>query len=77
MLEREGFPIKPKHQYHLHHRVEWVYGAQSWKENRLLYESVFVQIGKWTLKLKNDGKRSIFYETKASMSFIPMSETSF
>ena len=26
---------------------------------------------KWTLTLKNDGKRSFSFETKASMSFIP------
>ena len=38
----EVFLIKPKHQYHLSHGEEWVYDAQSWKEKRLLYESMFI-----------------------------------
>ena len=32
MVERQAFLMKPKHQCHLSHRVERVYGAQSWKE---------------------------------------------
>ena len=50
--------------------------AQSWKERRLLCESVFVAIDKWTLILKSGGKKSVSYETKASMSFIPISRMS-
>ena len=71
-MERKAFPMKPKHQYHLFQWGEWVYLAQIWKERRLLCEFVFVLIDKWTLILKNDGKKSFCYETKASMSFILM-----
>ena len=46
------------------------------KEKWLLYESVFVPIHKWTLTLKNNGMKSFSYETKAIMSFIPMSRAS-
>ena len=38
---------------------------------------MFVPNGKWTLSLKNDGKRSFSYETKASMSFVPTRRLSF
>ena len=71
-MEREAFLLKPKHQLHLSQWREWVYGAQLWKERRLLCEFMFVLNGKWTLTLKNNGKRSFSYETKASMSFIPI-----
>ena len=68
--------MKPKHQWHLSQWGERAYGAQSWKERGLLCESVFVPIDKWTLILKKDGKISFSYETKASMSLIPMSRIS-
>ena len=42
--------------------------SQSWNKKRLLYESVFVLIDKWTFILKNGGKKSFSYETKSSMS---------
>ena len=42
-------------------------GAQSWKENRLLRESMFIPIDRRTLILKNSGKWSFSYETKASI----------
>ena len=64
--------MKPKHQYHLSQRAESVYGAQSWKEKRLLYESTFVTTDKWNLALKNDRKKSFSYEIKALISFAPM-----
>ena len=63
------------HQCHLSQWGEWVYATQSWKEKRLLCESLFVPIEKQTFILKNDGKRSLSYETKASMSFILISKT--
>ena len=72
MMEREPFLMKPKNQYHLSQREAWVYSAKLWKKSVLLRESVFIQIDKWTLIVKNDGNRSFSYETKASMSFIPM-----
>ena len=71
-MEKEVFLMKPKHQCHLSQRGEWLYGAQSWKKKRLLYESVYVLVDKWTLTLKNGGTRSFSYETKASTSFVPM-----
>ena len=70
MMEREPFLMKPKHQCHSSQWGEWVYGPQSWKEWRLLDESMFALIDKWILTLKNGGKRSFYYETKASMSFV-------
>ena len=72
IMEKEAFLMEPKHQCHLSQWGEWVYVAQSWKEKRLLCESVFVPIDKWTLALKNDGKKTFPYETKASMPFVPM-----
>ena len=59
----EVYAMKPKYQCHFSQWEEWVYGAQSWKEKRLLCEFVFVLIGKWTLILKNGTKRSFYYET--------------
>ena len=44
--------MNTKHQYHLSQWGECVYGAKSWKERRLLYESMFVQIKLRTLILK-------------------------
>ena len=58
MVGRKDFPIKPKHQCQLSQRVEWVYGAQSWKEGRLLCDFVFVLIDRRTLILKNGGKKT-------------------
>ena len=60
MVEREAFLMKPNHQCHLSQRVKWVYGAQSWKETRLLYESMFVLIDMWSLILKNGKKKKAF-----------------
>ena len=61
MVGREAFLIKPKHQCHL---SQWVCGSQSLKDRRLLHESMFIQIDKWTLILKNGGRKSFSYETK-------------
>ena len=52
MMERKAFLQKPKHQCHSSQWGEWVYGAKSWKERRLLCESVFASIGKQALILK-------------------------
>ena len=72
-MERKAFFMKPKRQCHLCQRGEWVCGAQSWKKKKLLCESMFVRIDKRILTLKNGGKRSFSYETKASKPFIPIS----
>ena len=42
------------------------------KKRRLLCEYVFIPIERWTLILKNGGKGSFSYETKASILFIPI-----
>ena len=49
---REDFLMKPKHQYQLSDRGECVYDAQSWKERRLLCESMFIPIERRTSILK-------------------------
>ena len=63
-MEREDFLLKPKHQCHLSQWGEWVYGAQSWKEGRLLCESVFVQIDKWTLSQKMMERKAFVLKPK-------------
>ena len=52
LVIREAFLVKPKHQYHSSHRGECVYDSQSWKERRLLCESTFIPIERWTSILK-------------------------
>ena len=52
------------------------YGTQSRKERRLLCESMFILTDRRTLILKKGGKRTFSYETKESMSIIPVSITS-
>ena len=76
MVERETFHMKPNNECHLSKWGEWVNGSQSWKVRGLLRESMFIQISKRTLILKKAGKISFSYETKASMSFIPMTRMS-
>ena len=51
-IERLVFLMKPKLQYYLSQRGEWIYGIQSWNERILLCESMIVQIDKRTLILK-------------------------
>ena len=52
MVIKKVFLMKPKHQNHLPHREECVYDAQSWEEKRLLCESMFIPIKRWTSSLK-------------------------
>ena len=52
MVKKEVFLIKPKHQNHLSQWGECDYGAQSWKEKRLLCESIFISTEGWTSILK-------------------------
>ena len=51
MVEKQVFPMKPKHQNHLSQWGEYDYGAQSWKEKILLCESTFIPIERKTLIL--------------------------
>ena len=59
MVEKEVFLMKPRNQYQLSQRGEWTCGAQSLKERRLLRESKFIQIERWTLAL-NMVEREVF-----------------
>ena len=52
MVEWDGFLMKLKHQYHLFLREECVYDAQSWKERRLVCESMFIPIKRWASVLE-------------------------
>ena len=52
IVESGAYFMKPKHQWHLCQWAEWAYGAQTWKESRLLCESTFVLIDKQTLILQ-------------------------
>ena len=64
MVEWKAFLTKPKHQCHSSQWGEWVCGAQSWKERRLLCESVFVPIGKQTLILKMVERKAFLMKPK-------------
>ena len=48
----KAFKAKPKHQYDVSKWGKCVYSAQSLKEWRLLWESLFVSFDRWTLILK-------------------------
>ena len=48
LVIREVFIMKPKNQYHYSQGGECVHDAQSWRERRLLYESMFSTIEKGT-----------------------------
>ena len=50
-MERGAALMNPKHQFSLSD-VKNEFMAQSLKEKRLLCESAFVPVGKWTLSLK-------------------------
>ena len=74
MVEINVFLMKPKHQYHLSQWRDYVYGAQSWKERRLLCESMVVQIKRRTSILKMVERDAFSYETKASIWFTQWGE---
>ena len=63
-MGKEAFLINPRHQCHLSQWGEWVHGAQSRKERRLLCEFVFIPIHKRALILKNVRKRCVFIKPK-------------
>ena len=65
------FSHETKASIHLYQWGEWICGAQSLKEKRLLCKSEFIQL-KNELKSKNAKNRCFSYETKASLLFIPM-----
>ena len=61
---REDVLKKPKHQYRQSQRGERVYDAQSWKERRLLCESMFIPIERWTWILKMVGNQVFLMKSK-------------
>ena len=71
LVVKKAFLIKQKHQRHLSQWGEFVYGAQSWKKKITTCIHVF-HIDRITLVLKKKGKNSFSYQTKASMSSIPI-----
>ena len=62
---KRSFCYETKSSIHLSQWGEWICGAQSLKEKRLLCESVFIPIERWTLI--NGRKISCSYVTKASI----------
>ena len=64
IVGREAFLTKPRHQCHLSQWREWVYDSHSWKERRLLRESIFIQIDKWNLIPKNSGRGAFLTKPK-------------
>ena len=69
MVGKGAFLMKPKHQCHLSQFREWVYGAQSWKERRLLCESTFVPINKLNLTPKNIKREAFLIKLKHQYHF--------
>ena len=53
MVEIKVFLMKAKLKYQLFQWEEYVYGAQSVNEKRLLHETMFMLIEWWTLIVKN------------------------
>ena len=68
MLEGKAFLAKWKHQYHV---SQWEECVQSPKELRLLQESNFVPLDRWTLILGEWWKEKLFSQSKALISCIP------
>ena len=82
MVEKQVFPMKPKHRNHLSQRAECDYGAQSWKERRLLCESMFIPIERRTWILKTVENKfflwnqsiQIVYHNKENAFMVPNHE---
>ena len=65
--KKRSFSYETKASIFLSEQGECVYDASSWKERRLLLESMFIPIDRWNLILKTGMKQSFSYETKASI----------
>ena len=61
---KRSFSYETKHKYHLYQREECVYGAQSWKDTRLLCESIFIPIERETSILKLVEKQASLVKPK-------------
>ena len=64
MARKEAFIRKPKHKCHLPQWGEWAYDSQSWKEMRLLRESMINQSDNQTLILKKVGREAFLKKPK-------------
>ena len=73
---RKSFSNKTKTSVHLPQWENEFMVPKHEKKKRLLCELVLILIGRWTLIPKNSEKRGFSYETKASISFIPMTRMS-
>ena len=69
MVEREVFVMKPKNQNHLCQWGEYVYGAQSWKEKKIILWIHVYPTWKTNFDSKNGKKWSFSDKTKASKSY--------
>ena len=83
MVERKAFLMKPKRQCHLSQWGKCVYGAQSWKETRLLWEHKFISIDEQTLIIRKimEGKpllmrpkHQFIYPNKKNAFIVPNHE---
>ena len=70
-MERKAFFTNPKHECH-HPNEMTVFVAPNHEKKRFLLAFMFDTIDGIMLILKNSGKKSISYQTKASMSSIPI-----
>ena len=66
-MGKEAFLKKAKRQFCLSQWEKSIYYSQSWKERRLLHESMFIQFDKQTLILKNNGRKCFSYEAQTSV----------
>ena len=58
------FSYETKALIHLSQWGKWAYGAQLWKEKRLLHESMFIKIDRWTLILEMVGREVFLMKPK-------------
>ena len=73
---KKSFSYEIKASISLSQWGECVYGAHSWKEKRLLCESMFVQIDRWTLILKMV-ERDVFLWNQSFVIVYPNEENEF
>ena len=77
MVGREAFVMKPMHQCHLSQWGEWVYDSQSWKDRRLLRESMINKIDKQTLIIKKRWEEKLFLWNQSINVIYPNEENEF
>ena len=64
MVGKQVFLMQQKHQNHLSQQEKCDYGTQSSKERRLLCESMFTLIEKWTSNLKMVEREVFLFKLK-------------